>query len=134
MPKHKPKPISDQPKQDDAQSGLKRPLFSFRHLNLRVSVKKCDDKIFREFTKRLVALSERTWNEINSSDKHQYGFEKINRSQIKPAKSIPAVFNDVKKFPVFRAAGDNHAFVCYISEGVISPIIIEANFGDVYHE
>ena len=131
MPKHRPKPVSSQPRQDD--SGLKRPLFSVRHLNMRVSVKKCDDKIFREFTKRLVALSERTWNEINSSDKHQYGFERISRSQIKPAKSIPEAFNDVKKFPVFRAAGDNHAFVCYIADGVIYPIFIEANFGDVYH-
>ena len=45
----------------------------------------------------------------------------------------PIVTDDMEKLPVFRYTGDNHPFVCVIQRGVIYPIFIEANFGDVYN-
>ena len=45
-----------------------RPTFSSRYLSMDVSVKKCDNKVFRKFTARLKALSEMTWKQINAFD------------------------------------------------------------------
>lgn len=109
-----------------------RPTFSFRYLSMDVSVKKCDNKVFRKFTARLKALSEMTWKQINASDRHGYGWELMIKDSLRPKKSIPAALADVDKFHVFRYDSDNHAFVCVVRGSTIYPIFIEATFGDVY--
>lgn len=109
-----------------------RPMFSFRYLSMDVSVKKCDNKVFRKFTTRLKTLSEMTWKQINVSDRHGYGWELMNKNSLKPKKSIPAAFADIDKFHVFRYDSDNHAFVGVVKGTTIYPIFIEATFGDVY--
>lgn len=109
-----------------------RPTFSFRYLSMDVSVKKCDNKVFRKFTARLKALSEMTWKQINASDRHSYGWELMNKDSLKPKKSIPVALSDVDKFHVFRYDSDNHAFVGIVRGNTIYPIFVEATFGDVY--
>lgn len=110
-----------------------RPTFSFRYLSMDVSVKKCDNKVFRKFTARLKILSEMTWKQINASDRHSYGWELMTKNSLKPKKSIPAALADVDKFHVFRYDSDNHAFVSVVSGNTIYPIFIESTFGDVYN-
>lgn len=110
-----------------------RPVFSFRYLSMDVSVKRCDNKVFRKFIGRLRFLSEMTWKEINASERHQYGWELIERDSLKPRKSIPQVFSDVNKFYVFRYDSDNHPFICVVKGNVVYPIFIEAVFNDVYN-
>lgn len=109
------------------------PLFSFRYLSMDVSIKKCDNKVFRKFTSRLKALSELTWKQINSSGRHEYGWELIDKYSLKPKKSIPLSFSDVDKFHVFRYDSDNHAFVGVVRGIAIYPLFIEASYGDVYN-
>ena len=97
-----------------------------------VSVKKCDNRIFRKFTARLRTLSEMTWKQINASDRHSYGWELIGKDFLKPKKSIPEALSDVEKFYVFRYDSDNHPFVGVVKGNTIYPLFIEATFGDVY--
>ena len=110
-----------------------RPSFSFRYLNLDVSVKKCDSKVFRKFVARMRILSDMTWKQINSSDRHSYGWELIPKESLKPQKSIPSALSDVSKFHVFRYDSDNHPFVSVVKGNTIYPLFIEATFGDVYN-
>ena len=98
-----------------------------------VSVKRCDNKVFRKFSARLKILSEMTWKAINASDRHQYGWELIGRDSLKPQKSIPAELADVSKFHVFRYDSDRHPFVSVVKGNTIYPLFIEATFGDVYN-
>ena len=109
------------------------PLFSYRYLSMDVSVKKCDNKVFRKFTSRLKALSELTWKQINTSGRHEYGWELIDKDSLKPKKSIPLSLSDVEKFHVFRYDSDNHSFVGVVRGIAIYPLFIEASFGDVYN-
>ena len=110
-----------------------RPVFSFRYLSMDVSVKKCDNKVFRKFVGRLRLLSEMTWKQINSSDRHSYGWELIDKDALKPKKSIPLPLSDVEKFHVFRYDSENHPFVSVVKGNTIYPLFIEATFGDVYN-
>lgn len=109
------------------------PTFSFRYLSMDVSVKKCDNKVFRKFTARLKALSDMTWKQINASGRHNYGWELMEKDLLKPRKSISTALSDVEKFHVFRYDSDNHAFVSVVKGNTIYPIFIEATFGDVYN-
>ena len=118
---------------DEEQRGDGGPLFCFKHLDLNVSLKGCDHITYKHFVHRLCKMSELTWEQINRSGKHQLGFELIPKKQIKQKKFPPIVTDDMEKLPVFRYTGDNHPFVCVIQRGVIYPIFIEANFGDVYN-
>lgn len=114
-------------------SGNDMPMFSLRYLNMSVSIKKCDNKVFRKFVTRLHILSAMTWKDINGSGRHQYGWELIDRESLKPRNSIPDVFMDVDKFHVFRYDSDNHPFVATVKGTTIYPIFIESTFGDVYN-
>ncbi len=117
----------------EAEEEGERPTFSFRYLNMDVSVKRCDSIVFRKFVTRLRILSEMTWKNINVSDRHQYGWELIARESLKPQRSIPAELSDVSKFHVFRYDSDNHPFVSVVKGNAIYPLFVEAKFGDVYN-
>lgn len=116
----------------DEERNNREPLFCFKYLDLKVSLKGCDNITFKHFLTRIQKLSILTWEEINKSDKHQYGFEKIPRKQIRPKKFPPIVTDDMNELIAFRYTGDNKPFICIIQTGIIFPIFIEANFGDVY--
>lgn len=109
-----------------------RPLFSFRYLNMEVSVKKGEEKVFRKFVARLQKLSDMTWKDVNTSDRHGYGWELIDRDSLKPKKSLPRQLSDIEKFRVFRYDSENHPFVAFVKDCTIYPLFIEANFGEIY--
>lgn len=126
-------------KEDDASKGKdkerndKEPLFCFKYLDLKVSLKGCDNVTFKHFLTRVQKLSTLTWEEINKSDKHQYGFEPISKKNIRQKKFPSIVTEEMKELIAFRYTGDNKPFLCIVQSGIIYPIFIEANFGDVYN-
>jgi len=129
MKKH-PRKINPAPSEQKEETTY--PLFSFKYLNTTISLKK-NKPIAYNFLERVQKLSNLAWEEIHKSSRHQFGYEKINRRQIKCASSIPMCFNDVDEFFVFRASGNNLPFICYIASHIIYPLFIEAKFGDIYN-
>ncbi len=84
-------------------SQLEKPLFSFEFLNhdARYGLSKCSSDEKSRFIEKIVQLSQLTWAEIQSSGRHQVGFEKI------PAKQIRA-----KLHPEADARRDYLSFRC----------------------
>ena len=108
------------------------PAFSFRYLQ-EASINECSKvKFFYTFLMRLRTLSCTEWKEIDKSSRHSFGYEKIPISLIHVA--LPSVITpEVKTLTVFRATGDNHAFIGFRDLDVFSIIFIESQFGDIYN-
>lgn len=90
-----------------------------------------DSSFFISFLDRLKKLSNVDWNTVNTSARHSFGLEKM------PVASLTAaarthVPEGMTSLLVFRATGDNHAFLGYRDNNVFQVIFIEYNFGDVY--
>jgi hypothetical protein len=88
------------------------PVFCFKYL---MDEPKCDPEsragFYAEFITRLKKLSNLGWNAINVSGKHGFGYEKIPIDNIKP-KNLPSIITpEIKDLVVFRATGDNRAFL-----------------------
>ena len=70
------------------------------------------------------------WNEINKSQRHSFGYEKISIKSIKKdisiAKGIDYLFS-------FRATGSNHVFLGFREGNVFKVVFIESKFGDIYN-
>lgn len=92
---------------------------------------KNDSKFFISFLNRLSELSKTTWNTVNTSARHSYGWEIIERQSFSKAaqERLPA---GVDKLMVFRVSGDNHVFLGIRDTNVFKVIFIEYSFGDIY--
>ncbi len=107
------------------------PVFCFKHFQ-KENLKNCSQEQLRSFFERLQRLGELGWKEIQSSGKHDYGFELLPRDLIKP--QLPLfVTPDVEKFWVFRYNNANNPFIAIRNENTLHIIFIEANFGDIYN-
>ena len=106
------------------------PLFSFKYLT-DFSFRDCQDgRFFSAFLLRLKKLSELGWKEIEKSDRHSFGMEKIPREIIKH-RIPPQITPEVPLF-AFRAAGNNLPFVGFREGKVFHIVFVEASFGDIY--
>ncbi len=104
--------------------------FSFEFLH-DVSYTDCDrPEFFIGFLKRLKGLCKLDWNEINKSQRHSFGYEKIPIASIK--KSINTT-KEIKHLFAFRATGDNHVFLGFREENIFKVMFIESKFGDIYN-
>ncbi|OAV69448.1 hypothetical protein Barb4_01730 [Bacteroidales bacterium Barb4] len=108
------------------------PVFCLKYLQHGVSIKNCDNKLFRSFVERLTKLCSLGWDEIAISHRHSYGFELIGRKDIKP-KLPPAITEDVQSLYAFRYTGNNLPFLAMRNGNVLHVIFIEAHFGDIYN-
>jgi len=107
---------------------LDYPVFCFRYLQ---TTPQKDYKFYANFIERLKKLSNMSWNEINTSQRHGFGTEKMPVSQIK---SLPKFISpDVSYLTVFRAAGDNRTFLGLRVKSVFHIIFIEEKFNDIYN-
>ena len=61
---------------------IKHPVFCFRYLHKNFHVDKCEDDEKIQLLKRIVKLCSMTWQEIEYSDRHAFGSEKINLNAI----------------------------------------------------
>lgn len=90
-----------------------------------------DGRFFIDFLERLKKLCSVDWNTINVSGRHSFGTEKMLVKDLTPAarQAVPAGMNSLT---VFRATGNNHAFLGYRDGNIFQIIFIEYQFGDVY--
>lgn len=88
-----------------------------------------DSKFFIGMLQRLRKLCSLGWNEINKSERHSFGYEKIPADSIK--KDIH-ITRDVDHLLAFRATGDNHVFLGFRDGNVFKIVFIESQFGDIY--
>lgn len=113
-------------------SKIDYPLFSFKYLS-DTSIKDCKDHSFLlDFILRLQKLCQIGWNEIRLSHKHSYGMEPVPYNDIKPKDKLPQFVTREVDLDVFRASGDNRAFVGLQKGRIFYIFFVEANFGDIY--
>lgn len=105
------------------------PVFCFKHLSIK---SRGDYKFYFNFIERLNKLSNLSWKQINTTQKHGFGTEKLPVEQIKP--DLPQFISpDVKELLVFRANGDNRPFLGLRTGKIFHIVFIEEKFGDVYN-
>lgn len=106
-------------------------VFGFEHLN-EVSWIDCKEaKFFKDFLIHLTKFSSLTWQAIYSAPRHGLGTETIPRQSIKPQiKNVP---DEIQRFLVLRATGDNHPVLGYREKDTFQVVLLEANFGDIYN-
>lgn len=122
--------ISD--REIEEYSKIDYPLFSFKYLR-DVSYPDCSDhKFFIDFLNRLQKLSELGWAEIRQSAPHSYGMEPIPAKQMKHKAKLPSFVSKDADLHVFRAVGDNRAFVGLQVGKIFYIFFIEAKFNDIY--
>ena len=115
----------------DSFARIDYPLFSFKYLTDH-SFKDCrDGGFFTTFLLRLKKLSELGWNEINTAERHGFGWEKIPREILKH--NLPQEITPEVPLLAFRATGDNLPFVGFRDGKVFHIVFIEAGFGDIYN-
>lgn len=108
---------------------LDYPVFCFRHLQTKIGE---DHKFYSDFVERLKKISNISWNEINTSNRHGFGTEKMPVGQIKPV--LPRfVTPEITHLTVFRANGDNRPFLGLRRGTVFHILFTEEKFGDVYN-
>ena len=90
-----------------------------------------DSDFFISFLGRLKKLSTLDWNTVNLSARHSFGLEKMNVCDMTKAAQAQ-VPDGMTSLLVFRATGDNHAFLGYREGNVFQVIFVEYQFGDVY--
>lgn len=106
-------------------------LISFRFdLLHEVSYTDCQTSdFFIKFLKRLKQLCSLNWNEINTSSRHSFGYEKIPINSI--IKEV-CITKEINFLFAFRATGDNRAFLGFRDGDVFQVVFVESNFGDIY--
>jgi hypothetical protein len=108
---------------------LDYPIFCFRHLQTKIGE---DYKFYSDFVDRLKKISSLSWNEINTSNRHGFGTEKMPVGQIKPV--LPRFITpEITHLTVFRANGDNRPFLGLRRGSVFHILFMEEKFGDVYN-
>ncbi|WP_304649352.1 hypothetical protein [uncultured Duncaniella sp.] len=109
------------------------PLFSFKYLKDKTHKDCNESRFFIKFLERLNRLSSLGWREIEKSDRHSFGTEKINISDVRPEVELPSQFEKYTYFTVFRATGDNHVFAGIRESNTFHIFYIESEFGTLYN-
>lgn len=90
-----------------------------------------DSTFFVDFIERLKKLSGLDWNTVWTTQRHGLGTEMIPKSILKQS-ARNLIPEDMDKLIVFRATGDNHAFLGFREGNVFQVLFIEYKFGDIY--
>ena len=130
MKKKKIKPQAIEPESVGKQS--EKLVFGFSKLKpLSFVEAKNDSDFFINFLVRLQKLSDLDWNTVLRTQRHGFGKEFIEVSDLKPS-AQHFLSDDVKKLMVLRSSGDNHPFLGIREGNVFHIIFIEYTFGDIY--
>lgn len=105
--------------------------FGFEHLHPASWADAKDPRFFKEFLLHLQKFSSMTWQALYSAPRHGFGTETLPVSAVKP--QINGVPDEIQKFLVLRATGDNHPFLGYRDKDTFQVVFIEAQFGDIYN-
>ena len=102
----------------------KHPLFSLRHLSGNYCVTCCDKDHQAAFAVTLHKLSQLTWKQLFSADRHGVGFEKITHENIHT--SIPTIAS-MEKLLAFRYNG-KHPMVGFQEKEVFHVLWLDRDF------
>ena len=105
------------------------PIFCFKFLHKDYSLKRCDKSEKVSLIDRLHALSQMTWVQIQSADKHGFGSEKISLDSIKPKLPL-TLTEDIKHLIALRFDGLK-PMVGYRNNSIFHIIFLDNKF-DVY--
>ncbi len=109
------------------------PIFCFRHLHPDYDLDRCvlsDVKFSKQFLKKIQLLSSTSWNDLQFSDHHGHGTEKISISSIN--KPIPSsITEDVKDFLSFRFYGTNGRIIGFKTQAIFHVVYVDTKL-DVY--
>lgn len=108
------------------------PLFSFKYINDKTHKDCSDGRFFIKFIARLNKLSSLGWREIEKSDRHSFGTEKVKISDVHHDVELPDIFKRHTHLTVFRATGDNHVFAGLREANTFHIFFIESAFGELY--
>lgn len=107
------------------------PVFCFRHLHPNYSLEVCESEDRERLIERLYLLSKMSWQDIQLTNKHGFGSEKIKREAIKPA--IPQqISDDVTFFLALRYNGKK-PIVGYRNGSIFHLVYIDYNFSVYNH-
>ena len=109
--------------------GKEHPKFCLRHVQKNFDVDNLTTKGQAELARTLQRLASITWNEIQTSQRHGLGTEKLAKSMFKTR--IPLAFEDREDFTAFRYH-ENRPMVGVRVRDVFQVIWIEADYGDLY--
>ena len=97
------------------------PVFSFTQFAEKGHGFDCKDKEFKALIRKLKTLGQLTWNQINSSNRHTVGYEKIYLSQFHENtdmfpddRAVVFRYNDKKPMAGFREG--NVFYIVYLDE------------------
>lgn len=113
---------------------LKRELVRFDFSDLQsISYSKAskDCKFFISFLDRLKKLSSLSWNDVYTTQKHSFGTEYIKVKHL-TQQAQNKVSPDIEKLLVFRASGDNRAFLGIRQNNIFKIFFIEYTHNDIY--
>lgn len=128
FPIKKPKPLAI-----DIGKGCEKIVFGFSEVRPFSYVdSRNDSDFFIAFLGRLKKLCGTDWNTVNTSGRHSFGWEKIEKSSMTTAAQAHMP-NGMKSLLAFRAKGDNHAFLGFRDGNTFQIVFIESRFGDVYN-
>jgi hypothetical protein len=107
------------------------PVFCFRHLHPNYSLEVCESEDRERLIERLYLLSKMSWQDIQLTNKHGFGSEKIRRESIKPA--IPQqISDDVTFFLALRYNGKK-PIVGFRNGSIFHLVYIDYNFSVYNH-
>lgn len=102
------------------------PVFCFRHLHPNYCLDTCQSEDRERLIERLYQLSKMSWQDIQLTNKHGFGSEKIKRESINPA--IPQqISEDVTFFLALRYNGKK-PIVGYRNGAIFHLVYIDYNF------
>lgn len=114
-----------------SNSNHTHPAFCFRYIQSDYCLKKYDKALQAACAKRLQHLGQTTWGEIQKTNRHGMGHEKINQDSIKV--SLPPNTPGDREFLAFRlGSGKQSVMIGYRKEKVFYIVWIDPN-GAVYN-
>lgn len=117
------------------EDGYDYPVFCLKHLHRDYDIDSCiraNSKFIKSFAKRLKVLSDLTWTQIQLSDRHGHGAEKIAKASINP--SVPtSITRDVKDFLSFCFSGTDGRIVGYRDSNIFHIVYIDTDLSVYDH-
>ncbi len=111
-------------------SNSEHPAFCFNKLNHLHNLDKCEKLDQIAFAKKIVSLGSMTWAEIQSSNRHGVGHEKINQNSIQP--SLPEDTPNDRNFLAFRLGGGKHKVIIGYRIGKLFYVVWIDTKGKIY--
>lgn len=110
---------------------LDYPVFCFKHLHKSHDTEQCTDIEKKQFIEKLVQLSKMTWIDIQNTQRHGNGTEKINISSLKKTPP-PFITEDVKFLLCIRFDGKK-PFLFHRNRFIAHIIFIDNKFSVYPH-